>query len=1027
MKRVLVYSIFIAVASLCALSLPRLQLDEDITKLLPVDDPMVSDYREVITQFQALDMLFIDVAATGNNQSETLYSAADELYQKLLNSGKFRTLYYRTQTSDLLALQEIISQSLPTLIDEHDYKVIESLLTNESINPRIASIKRQLMEPGGSFMMESLRRNPLGIQEIANEKFQGLSIAQSESQIVDGRIVSKDGNHVLMIAIPKFNSMDTAKGESLAVTLEQARESVRTNSDEVTVTFHGGHLIALDNSRAIKRDVRITIAVVSIAIGLLGFFVFRRLVFIPLVFIPPALGALFASGVFATFHPMISGIALGCGAALVGITVDYGIHLLYRLQNSASKTPYSVLRELLPSLFLAAGTTFLAFLTLTTSGLPGQRQLGLFSALGVLGAFMTAAVLLPFITPNLKGTTDRTVLPLELWYCKLSALRRSHATHFLIGGLAIAIVAGYGLSNLEFESDFRALNYMKQERLQAEAALESTWGRFDESMAIVKGTSIEEVLSKQEALSHTIGNLKQGGTIEAYSSISKVLPSRSAQEHNIRRWKAFWDTNRIERLRSTIEAAASENGFSKDAFEPFFKQLKEERVILELSTYQKTFLKGALQRSIRNDGDQWWAMTGFKVKAGQEFTEAASSISDANPDAIIINPDEFAEHTKRLSRKELLGLALSSGFVVVLFLFHFFRRLSMLFVVIAPIVLSVVITLGILGFFSIKINLVSSLFIVYVFGVGVDYSIFLATSIKSSGSGRSRAESSAAGAVMIAATTTTLGFAAMSLGSHPAVSSIGITGLVGVISALCCALVLVPTLTDKLVRPPKLPSSVTPENAHKHAHKLYQPSRQYAEQYAFWKARLDPICREIDSIVPRQGAVLDVGCGQGLIAVILGMSSKTRTITGFDLDEVKIAAASDVSPLLDNVSFVHSELSEFSGGDFQSVLLIDVLHYWKPDKQDAMIRRAASLVTPGGTLVLREAMESGGRAHFLVRVGELFTTAFGFNPAGDGLHFRKQRFYEDILKQEGLFPKSGSTIPGRGSNVTLIFEKPIYE
>ena len=66
---------------------------------------------------------------------------------------------------------------------------------------------------------------------------------------------------------------------------------------------------------------------------LLGFLVFRRRLFVILIFLPAAFGLTLAAGVIALWDPFFSAIALGCGTVLVGIAVDYGVLLLYHLDN----------------------------------------------------------------------------------------------------------------------------------------------------------------------------------------------------------------------------------------------------------------------------------------------------------------------------------------------------------------------------------------------------------------------------------------------------------------------------------------------------------------------------------------------------------------------------------------------------------------------------------------------------------------------------------------------------------------------
>ena len=90
------------------------------------------------------------------------------------------------------------------------------------------------------------------------------------------------------------------------------------------------------------------------------------------------------------------------------------------------------------------------------------------------------------------------------------------------------------------------------------------------------------------------------------------------------------------------------------------------------------------------------------------------------------------------------------------------------------------------------------IFIIFVFGVGVDFSIFLTNHELRKNDNES---STTAGAVIICAMTTIGAFASLALAKHAALFSIGIAGLTGMITSLILALMLIPSLMEKFVNP----------------------------------------------------------------------------------------------------------------------------------------------------------------------------------------------------------------------------------
>ena len=88
-------------------------------------------------------------------------------------------------------------------------------------------------------------------------------------------------------------------------------------------------------------------------------------------------GTVMVAAVFGTVHVT----TLGFGATLLGIAVDYPLHLLSRIQGGLE--PRAAARRIWPALLLGSATTVFAFLPLVMSSLPGLAQLGVFTVTGL--------------------------------------------------------------------------------------------------------------------------------------------------------------------------------------------------------------------------------------------------------------------------------------------------------------------------------------------------------------------------------------------------------------------------------------------------------------------------------------------------------------------------------------------------------------------------------------------------------------------------------------------------------------------
>jgi len=339
---------------LCVVRILPLSMDEDITALLPSGDPVIDDYRMVVSRFRSLDRLFFDIGLqddAGQNP-EKLTAAADQLYARFLASGSFARITYSVSAEDRLRMMKFFGQNKKMLFSEADAEALEARFAPEVIRQRLAGVRRQLLEPQGVFMKDFFRQDPLGLSEVFLGKFAELRPGNSNSQVSDGRIRSADRRHILMIAQPKFPASDTVRGARLMAFVEKTCRSVEDAAPGVglRIACLGGHRSTLDNKNMIQSDIFRTLTASVLAILLLAFLTYRRRLLILLTAAPVAFGGIFALGVISLFSSEISAVVVGCGAILVGIGVDYAIHVLYRLDNidNPQLDPRVISRQLSP-------------------------------------------------------------------------------------------------------------------------------------------------------------------------------------------------------------------------------------------------------------------------------------------------------------------------------------------------------------------------------------------------------------------------------------------------------------------------------------------------------------------------------------------------------------------------------------------------------------------------------------------------------------------------------------------------------
>jgi len=185
---------------------------------------------------------------------------------------------------------------------------------------------------------------------------------------------------------------------------------------------------------------------------------------------------------------------------------------------------------------------------------------------------------------------------------------------------------------------------------------------------------------------------------------------------------------------------------------------------------------------------------------------------------------------------------------------------------------------------------------------------------------------------------------------------------------------------------------------------------RFAEGYARGKLRMDPVYRQLLERAPVPTPVLDVGTGRGQTLIVLAQVQPELTGLGFDWDEAKVRLARRAAAPWPGLRFETGDVRTADLPPSGTVLLLDVLHYNPVPEQDALLRRLAAALAPGGVLYVREL--DGGRSlrASINRWQERITTALHLN-RGATLCFRPAADIVRVLEGEGLavtvVPSSG--------------------
>ncbi len=807
-KRRIIFIITIIISIYLTYSASRIKFREDIIDLLPSSDPVISEYKTILTNFKFIDLIYINMSSSDKNNKlspEELASIADTGSEEMQRSGLFKKIVYKTEYSEIIKALEFLREHRENFFTSTDEEVLKSRLNKETIKNIILNYKKMLIESPNPGIVNQIKNDPAGIDESLFKKMQSLKYIGGSLNIYNGRIYSKTFDDILIMAQPIYPSTDSRHSAELIKFLENLFSSLKKESGEkIRISYISGHRFALVNSEQVKNDLKLIILISTVSIAFICFLAFYRPLLILLTFLPAFFGGLLAAGLIRFFNPQISAISIGCGTIVLGICVDYGIHILFHIDD-AIKEDYSrenifaIIKSISSTLIICSFTTIAAFLSLKISSLPIYKDLGIFAAIGIIGSIVFSLIVLPLIIPvHDKNKGKKMLIDIVKYYPFIFRWIKDKRKLIVFFVTIFTLFSLAGLTLIEFEGDIQKLNFQTPE-------IKNDWDyvlhNFGDAMAstnfVVYAGSENEALQKNELLYSIFTELKEKSLIESFSSSAKIFLSEDTQKQNIERWNKFWNDERIKDITNILYESASELKMRPEHFGNFIKSLKRNTTILKTDNYKPELFKDILSSQIRSTDKGFMFLTSVKLYSPKDFNTIYEDVKSKIPDVISFSGKNFMRHVISLIYNELFKLGILVFAVIFLFLFISMRNIKEVLAVIIPLIVSLIWTFGILGWLGIKINIMNSIIIIFIFGLVDDYSIFFSQAWKKSDDIKNPHLSRASGGIMISALTTLSGFAALACAKYPPFQTLGLTAAMGILLGMLAVLTIIPLLYKK--------------------------------------------------------------------------------------------------------------------------------------------------------------------------------------------------------------------------------------
>ena len=166
-------------------------------------------------------------------------------------------------------------------------------------------------------------------------------------------------------------------------------------------------------------------------------------------------------------------------------------------------------------------------------------------------------------------------------------------------------------------------------------------------------------------------------------------------------------------------------------------------------------------------------------------------------------------------------------------------------------------------------------------------------------------------------------------------------------------------------------------------YRTQSPGARLHTRLRAWSAPLDAVV----SALPREGTLLDVGCGHGLISNEVALRSPRARVLGVDLSETKIASARASVGARTNVEFRVAPLEGVPESGFDAVSLVDVLYLVPERSWTSFLKNCLGKLRPGGIFVLKEIGTEPWWKFERLKLQEFMSTRVLRITKGDTMHF----------------------------------------
>lgn len=747
------------------------RITSDLRSMLPRDDAEFAremDFfsRQGATRLMAVEAEVADPARIGQAVAQLRLIADDLTRAPASGDGDGGGIGARALVTDdpdaAPRALGVIEAHLPALVLPEDLAALPEQLTVEALEARLRGLKERVSRPEESFLAALAQKDVLGLAGGAGKTLsQGLGGSRIEAPVM----VHEGERHALLVLEIPFDASESERTADLMERLDRA--DARAADAGVTIEGIGAYRHFRENMAAVKSDLSQSLGIGVVLIALLLYSLIPNVRALLAMHVPAVMGMLGSLAAVVATGQSLPAPVLGFSAAILGVAVDAGQHVLVGIRSGNGG-------NLTRPLMLTFATTTCAFGVLCLSSVPGLRCIATMVIGGLAASLLSALFLLPAITPRLA--------PRDPWLRISRPLLRLAQARPWVNWTVVAVITavlGWHLQHVHFVSELRKYDGSRPESWQALERFETRWrGEYRSSDFIVgDGAQLDDALETAAKARRAIGATP--------APVEHLLPSAAEQQRRIAGWNAFW-AERAEPFAAALREACGRAGLRYAAFAPSLQRYRPVAdgavPLLTLERWEGTPIAKMLRGYVARVGDGWQVALPLGKLSPERLAEARTML--AGTPAWLAIREHIGRHLVDVVSADLTWRGAAILLVILVVVWAIQRDWRLVAAQLLPSLLALAWTFGLLAWLGVELTPFAVLAAAFVAGIGIDSAVFLSE----------HPQAETLSPVLVASITTIAGVAALVYASHPMIAGMGRVLAVGMGFCLLACLLVTPAL-----------------------------------------------------------------------------------------------------------------------------------------------------------------------------------------------------------------------------------------